>query len=90
MNIKIKELATQARKEVDQDWNNNKTRVYPEAHYTYLTEVEEKLANLIIKECIELVMTKDLQKVYSSEIEEYINQSKFDTAKMIKQHFRIK
>jgi len=52
MNERIKELAEQARKEVNEKWAKDNTIVYPEAHYRYLGEVEEKFAELIVRECM--------------------------------------
>lgn len=55
MNERIKALAEQARKEVNDRWGQDKPPVYPEAHYRYVQEVDEKFAELIIKACTNML-----------------------------------
>jgi hypothetical protein len=52
MNERIQELADQARAEVRADWSKGNKIPYPEAHYAFQRDNDQKFAELIIAECI--------------------------------------
>jgi hypothetical protein len=52
MNERIKELAEQAKKYVDDKWAKEGPPLYPEAHYIFIQQKDEKFAELIVRECI--------------------------------------
>ena len=78
MNERIKQLAEQAKRLVDDKWNKEGPHIYPEAHYRYMQELDEKFAELIVKECADL-FDPDL----TVEHEEWI------VRKSILQHFGV-
>jgi hypothetical protein len=51
MNQKIKELAEHARAEVRAEWYRENEIQYPNGHYVFQITVDQKFAELIIKEC---------------------------------------
>jgi hypothetical protein len=51
MNKRIKQLAEQARAEVRADWAKGNKIPYPEAHYAFQRDNDQKFAELIVKEC---------------------------------------
>lgn len=51
MNERIKEIAEQARAEVRADWDKGNKIPYPEAHYQFQNDNDQKFAELIIQEC---------------------------------------
>lgn len=51
MNERIKELAEQAKKYVDDKWAKEGPPLFPEAHYLFLQQRDEKFAELIVQEC---------------------------------------
>ena len=59
MNKRIKELAEQAKKYVDAQWAKEGSPVYPEAHYLFLQQRDEKFAELIVRECARISVDAD-------------------------------
>jgi hypothetical protein len=51
MNERIKQLAEQARAEVRADWAKGNKIPYPEAHYAFQRDNDQKFAELIVREC---------------------------------------
>jgi hypothetical protein len=51
MNNRIQELAEQAKKYVDDKWSKEGSPLYPDAHYLFIQQRDEKFAELIIEEC---------------------------------------
>jgi hypothetical protein len=72
MNERIQELADQARAEVRADWSKGNKIPYPEAHYAFQRDNDQKFAELIIQECISACATDRLGKTAGAE--ELINQ----------------
>ena len=56
MNEKIKELAKQARAEVRAEWYRENEIQYPNGHYVFQMTVDQKFAELIIRECCQLLI----------------------------------
>lgn len=54
MNERLKELAEQAKKYVDDKWAKEGSPPYPDAHYLFLDERDSKFAELIVRECAEI------------------------------------
>jgi hypothetical protein len=54
MNERIKQLAEQARAEVRADWAKGNKIPYPEAHYAFQRDNDQKFAQLIVRECAEV------------------------------------
>jgi len=52
MNERIRELAEQARSEVRADWDKANKIPYPEAHYVFQRDNDQKFAELIVRECM--------------------------------------
>jgi hypothetical protein len=57
MNERIKQLAEQARAEVRADWAKGNKIPYPEAHYAFQRDNDQKFAELIVRECIDKIET---------------------------------
>jgi hypothetical protein len=57
MNKRIKQLAEQARAEVRADWAKGNKIPYPEAHYAFQRDNDQKFAELIVRECIDKIET---------------------------------
>jgi hypothetical protein len=55
MQKKIKELAEQARAKVRSEWDIGNNIPYPEAHYKFQNDNDQKLAELIVQECIDAI-----------------------------------
>jgi hypothetical protein len=51
MNERIRELAKQARAEVRADWDKENKIPYPEAHYVFQRDNDQRFAELIVQEC---------------------------------------
>ena len=58
MNERIKELAEQARAEVRNEWDKGNKISYPEAHYQFQRDNDQQFAELIVKECANVVFNK--------------------------------
>ena len=54
MNERIKELVKQAREEVRAEWDKGNKIPYPEAHYEFQNDNDQKFAELIVAECMEV------------------------------------
>jgi hypothetical protein len=80
MNERIKQLAEQARAEVRADWAKGNKIPYPEAHYAFQRDTDQKFAELIVRECIsQVVSDPDIQAH---------NEIKYAVGR-IKQHFGV-
>jgi len=55
MNERIKLLAEQARSEVRADWDKANKIPYPEAHYVFQRDNDQKFAELIVRDTIKLL-----------------------------------
>ncbi len=51
MSNRIQELAEQARSEVRDEWAKGNKIPYPEAHYAFQRDNDQKFAELIVREC---------------------------------------
>jgi hypothetical protein len=83
MNERIRELAKQARAEVRADWDKENKIPYPEAHYVFQRDNDQRFAQLIVQECIQLLWTEDCH-VSDLAVEEYNRNTN-----KIKQHFGV-
>jgi hypothetical protein len=59
MNERIKELSEQAKKYVDNKWAKEGSPLYPEAHYLFIQQRDEKFAELIVAEATKALWTEE-------------------------------
>lgn len=84
MNKRIKLLAEQAKTYVDAKWAKEGSPVYPEAHYLFLQQRDEKFAELIVQECAnhcDLLLDHKISPEWS--------RGTHDCSRAIKKHFGV-
>jgi hypothetical protein len=91
MNERIKQLAEQARAEVRADWAKGNKIPYPEAHYAFQRDNDQKFAELIVRECAGIA--DGLSKLYPrTDVGFDVGYTMGTTraTKEIKEHFGVK
>jgi len=95
MNERIKQLAEQARAEVRADWAKGNKIPYPEAHYAFQRDNDQKFAELIVEECAKLFvdqryMVLNPHEPFANERIRALKDHDMDTVRKIKGHFGVK
>jgi hypothetical protein len=85
MNERIKELAEQAKKYVDDKWAKEGSPLYPEAHYLFIQQRDEKFAELIVRECILQIADVRIEHDFDPQVDEVLVQALTG----IKKHFGV-
>jgi hypothetical protein len=84
MNERIKQLAEQARAEVRADWAKGNKIPYPEAHYAFQRDNDQKFAELIVAECVKL----QYKNVVVGGVSDY-NRGRRELTEDIQKHFGV-
>lgn len=63
MNERILELAAQAKKYVDDKWAKEGSPPYPQAHLLFIQQRDQRLAELVVQECLALTLGKDRRQL---------------------------
>jgi hypothetical protein len=92
MNERIKELAEQARAEVRADWAKGNKIPYPEAHYAFQRDNDQKFAELIVRECADILMIPEHVMNHHQELTDYYRgwvNGRLLGIEHIKEHFGV-
>ncbi len=85
MNERIRALAEQARAEVRADWAKGNKIPYPEAHYAFQRDNDQKFAELIVRECMDIA--RNVGNI--SEPDDWALDRCYEIEQKVKDHFGV-